>query len=271
MDDIIFLDPATIQKRKMKITDNDILSDLPYHPKCGLWFDHHLSSKLKEGEKFEGEWAPKKSAARVVYDYYENSYLEKYKEMVEWADKIDSGEITKEEALLPAGWRLLSETLESDAEKKVDDAYRRKVIEWLKVGEGVEGILGKEEVKKRAEAALLDLQDYFGKVKEFGRMEGSVAYLDIRGMEKFPHGNNYLIYLAFPNAKVSMKVYDDRTDKEIVNVSVGQNAFNRISKVNIGALMKEYGGGGHPVVGGTHLKRIDADGKIKEILGRLKE
>ncbi len=271
VDEVVFLDPATIQQKKIPITSNDIISDLPFHPKCGLWLDHHASSRQKEGVKFEGSWEPKKSAARVVYDYYDSEYLQKYSEFVDWADKIDSGEITPDEAVNPKGWRLLSETLESSAPKKEDDEYRRKVISWIMKGEKIEEILKRDEVKRRAEASLKDLREFLEGVKKIGRMEGSVAFVDLRGMPDFPRGNNYLLYIAFPKAKISMKVYDDSSKEDVVNVGVGQNAFNRVSKVNIGALMKEYGGGGHPVVGGVHLKKNEADEQIKVILGRLQE
>ncbi|MEM2963099.1 MAG: hypothetical protein QXW70_03940 [Candidatus Anstonellales archaeon] len=271
VDEILFLDPATIQEKKIRVTENDIIADLPFHPKCGLWFDHHATSKPPEGTEIRGSFSLKKSAARVVYEYYENPYLERYQEVVDWADRIDSGEITPQEAINPSGWRLLSETLESDAEKKVDDEYRWHVIEWIRKGESIEKILERREVKKRTEAALKDLKDFLEMVKKIGRMEGSVSIVDMRGLEKVPKGNNFLIYVAFPSSLVSVRIYDNRTNKDVIDINVGRNTFNRASKIDIGALMKEYGGGGHPMCGGTHLKKEDADKKIKEILERLQE
>ena len=35
--------PKDIQDGKVNITGEDIICNLPYHPNCHMWFDHHSS------------------------------------------------------------------------------------------------------------------------------------------------------------------------------------------------------------------------------------
>jgi len=51
---------------------------------------------------------------------------------------------------------------------------------------------------------------------------------------------------------------------------VGHSIFNRTCNVNVGDLLKKYGGGGHRGAGTTQLPPEKAETKIKEILERLK-
>lgn len=41
IDLIKFAGPSTISRAQITITEDDIVCDLPYPLKCGLWFDHH--------------------------------------------------------------------------------------------------------------------------------------------------------------------------------------------------------------------------------------
>ncbi|MBI4399906.1 exopolyphosphatase, partial [Candidatus Micrarchaeota archaeon] len=129
IDGIRFTTPERIQRREIEVTKHDIIADLPFHPNCGMWFDHHLSNEIEK--KFEGRFELAPSAARVVYNYYENPYLEKYKELLEATDRIDSGVVTLEDIKKPSGYYLLSITLELDKERW-DSDYRRRLIGWLK-------------------------------------------------------------------------------------------------------------------------------------------
>jgi len=68
IDDIFLVHPQFITDKKVEITSNDILANLPYHPACGKWFDHHLltESNEKPPEKFVGKFGLAQSAAQLV-------------------------------------------------------------------------------------------------------------------------------------------------------------------------------------------------------------
>ena len=43
IDEYKFVHPKDIQDGKVMITSNDVLTNVPFWPGCGMWFDHHSS------------------------------------------------------------------------------------------------------------------------------------------------------------------------------------------------------------------------------------
>jgi oligoribonuclease NrnB/cAMP/cGMP phosphodiesterase (DHH superfamily) len=270
--EIKFVDPASIQAGKMPISKHDIIADLPYDKRCKMWFDHHESSKPKEGQVFEGSWAPKPSAARVIYDYYENPYLEKYERALEEVDKIDSGKIALEEVKNPSGWFLISNTFETNAPKKEDDEYRLHAISLIRKNPDAKAILEDEKVAKRAAKAKENFEQFSKILKECTVMEGKVAFSDLRGRADLPPGNNYLVYSLFPDAISSVRLMPPSgDDKDVVKISVGHNIFGEKCSYDVGAAMKRIGGGGHLSVGGAKVKKEDAEAIARKIIKEINE
>lgn len=254
-----FVDPGTIQAGLLKMGKQDILSDLPFDSRVGMWFDHHESNKPREGVKFEGAFRVAPSAARVVYEYYENPYLEKFAQMVEETDKIDSGQVEIGMVENPSGWFLLSNTLESSAPKAEDDRYKEYVINLIKRTPGIDAILSDAKVSERASRVL----DEFAKFKEIllahTVMIGKVAFSDLRERPDLPKGNNFVVYSLFPQAVTSVRIMPQKEDKNIVKVSVGHNIYGKKCEFDVGAAMKRIGGGGHRAVGGATVKSDEAE------------
>ncbi len=258
VDEIRFLDPGTVQAGKIPFTKFDIISDLPYDKRCGMWFDHHQSSKPKDGIAFEGAWKLAPSCARVIFDWAQNPYLEKYAPALAEVDRIDSGEVPVEEARNPTGWFLFSNTLETSAEKKEDDDYRRHVIGLLRKNPDIASVLSDGRVARRAENVGEELALFKKLLLENTRMVGKVAFSDMRGVANFPRGNNYLIYSLFPDALTSVRLMPQDEEKDSVKISVGHNVYGKKSEFDVGAAMKRIGGGGHRPVGGASVKKEDA-------------
>jgi hypothetical protein len=269
IDEFRFVDPGTVQAGKIPFRKSDIVSDLPYDRHCGMWFDHHESSRPKEGAKFEGAWKLAPSAARVVYEYYDNPYLEKYAEAVKETDKIDSGQVTKEEAEAPSGWFLFSNTLETSAEKADDDAYKVHAIALIRKNPDIASVLADARVAERVKNVKGEL-DLFAKIlREHTVMAGKVAFSDLRARPDLPRGNNYLIYSLFPHAVTSVRLMPEKEDKGSVKISVGHNIYGKKSGFDVGAAMKAIGGGGHKSVGGASVKKEDAERLARKIIDEI--
>lgn len=269
IDSITFADPSAVQHREFTINKDDIVADLPFNPKCAMWFDHHSTNKPPEGTKFEGMFRIAPSAARVVFEYYDNPYLEKFRPLVDAADKLDSGNLTLEEVLSPKGYQQLSITLESD-DIREDHDYRRRVIEWLE-RKPIDEVLAIPEVAERFRKKMREYDFFRQEIPKYTKLHGNVCFTDVRGVENPPRGPSYLIYSLWPQCNVSMKAFEFQGNPQEIGISVGHNVFNRTCKTDVGSLMKKYEGGGHPTVGGCRVKRIDADARIAEILEALKE
>src|SRR5205085_1316305 len=70
---IEFVHPKDVQDGKIAVTENDILTNLPFVAGCHLCFDHHSSEEIRT----ESSSSPNHilmgnadSAARVLYNYY---------------------------------------------------------------------------------------------------------------------------------------------------------------------------------------------------------
>ncbi|MCX8195276.1 MAG: hypothetical protein N3G22_04195 [Candidatus Micrarchaeota archaeon] len=269
--EVKFVDPATIQAGKMPIFKYDIIADLPYDKRCGMWFDHHESNKPPEGRKFEGAWAPKPSAARVIYDYYENPYLEKYSDMLAEVDRIDSGKLQLEDVQNPQGWFLLSNTLEMEAEKHKDDEYREHVIQLIRKSPAIGEILKDPQVSMRAARVGDEFERFAAILKESTVMVGRVAYSDLRKRADLPRGNNYLVYSLFPQAACSVRLMPEIEEKGMVKISVGNNLFGEQCGFDVGAAMKRIGGGGHKGVGGARVKSEEAEAIAKRLVEEIND
>ncbi len=265
IDEIKFIDPGTIQTGTLRITKNDILSDLPYDARVGMWFDHHASSQPKPGQKFEGAYAIAPSAARVIFDEYENPFLEKYRAALEEVDKIDSGQVEEGQARTPQGWFLLSNTLETDAPKSEDDRYRRHVIELIRKNPDIHFLLSDPEVAARAAQVQAQLAKFEQILREHTVLIGTVAFSDLRARPDLPRGNNYVVYALFPQARTSVRLMPEKENDDTLKISVGHNIYGKKSAFNVGEAMKRIGGGGHAPVGGASVKKEWAE-KIAKML-----
>jgi oligoribonuclease NrnB/cAMP/cGMP phosphodiesterase (DHH superfamily) len=74
IDAYLFVEPKFMQDGLVEIRAGDIIANLPYHPNCSLWFDHHVTNTTPDFATpivlGKGGFRLAPSAARVVYEYY---------------------------------------------------------------------------------------------------------------------------------------------------------------------------------------------------------
>src|SRR5687767_15876847 len=74
IDSYLYVEPKFMQDGLVDIRSGDIITNLPYHPNCTLWFDHHITNTTPDFPKpimiGKGGFRLAPSAARVVYEYY---------------------------------------------------------------------------------------------------------------------------------------------------------------------------------------------------------
>ena len=77
IDEIQIVHPQDITDKKVVITSDDILANLPYDPRAGMWFDHHAHTVMPEGS-YKGAYEVAPSVARVIYNYYADDKLKRF-------------------------------------------------------------------------------------------------------------------------------------------------------------------------------------------------
>jgi nanoRNase/pAp phosphatase (c-di-AMP/oligoRNAs hydrolase) len=170
--------------------------------------------------------------------------------------------------LNPQGYVLISMT--TDGKNAGDQPYWLKVIRLLRDAT-LEETLSDPDIRQRCQR-IQDEQEKLRKLLlERTRYKGNVIFCDLRGVDEIPDGNRFLIFTLFPKGNIQVKVAYDNQRENTTAISVGYNIFNPTSNVNVGELLKNYGGGGHKVVGSSRVPNDKAEQAIKEILAAVTE
>ncbi len=275
LESIQFAYPKDIQDGKVIVPEDSVIANLPYHPNCKMWFDHHISEEelgapMAAFTGIPGKFGLAPSAARLIFDYYGGEKaLGRYKELVEATDRVDSAQLTMDDVLRPSGYVLLAYTVDprtglKDIELQM---YFLMLLDWLK-SKPLDEILATAEVKMMTERLLAEDAAFREALKQHSHVEANVIVTDFRGVD-VPPGNRFIVYTLFPDANVSARLWEGK-DGAINTISLGHSIFNRTCKTNLGKLLAEYGGGGHRGAGTCQFPRAEAEAKFKEIIERLK-
>lgn len=280
-DNFVFTHPQEIKDGQVDVGPDDIVANLPFIDGAGCWFDHHCSEmeRMQSGEiKLKGVVAAIRilpSAAHVIWDYYGggNGFSTAFSTLLEAADKVDSAALSEEDVRNPQGWVLLGLLLDPRTGLSLplaeEGALFRRLIDLCRT-QSVETILQLPEMQRRIKRYKEDTQEYECVLRHHARLCGRVLVIDLRMVDSVPAGNRFLPYLLFPECNVSVQVRPMRENGRF-SLSVGHSIFNKTCKANIGRLMAEFGGGGHPQVGACRLAEADLDKVLGSVVQRLSE
>ena len=292
IDDYLFVEPKFMQDGLVDIRNGDIITNLPYHPNCTLWFDHHVTNTTPNFPQpimpGRGGFRLAPSAARVVFEYYTElahrreatgngtthtdvlKFLgtDRVTHLMHEADRIDAGKLQREDVLDPQGYVLISMT--TDGRNSGDEPYWRRIIDLLRE-RTLEETLTDPEVQRRCQRIRDEQEKLRQLLLQRTILKGNVIYCDLRGIEEIPDGNRFLIFTLFPEGNIQVKVTHDNQRENTTAISVGYNIFKPTSTVNVGELLKKYGGGGHKVVGSSRVPNEQAEAAIAEIVAAVIE
>ena len=269
IDEVDFAHPKDVQDGKTTLTKNDILANLPFDERAGLWFDHHISQADASWNDFAGAYDVAPSAARVIANHYKSPKFSRYENLLEATDKMDAAELTKDDIVAPKGWILVGYTLDPRTGLSEFLPYFRHVMELAK-NKNADDVLKDPQVQDRVSRLRSEEAEFMKSLKDSSRAEGNVVITDFRGKDNLPHGNRFLIYTLFPEQNVSVRVADG-FNKKFVSIQVGHSILNRTCKTNVGELLIEHGGGGHFGAGTCQPSSEEATDVLNSIVNVLKE
>lgn len=280
IDSVEFCHPKDMQDGKIPVTETDIITNLPYHPNAGIWFDHHASEAVRNGTPvFNGRYELAPSTARVIYNYYmekgEGEKLRKYDPVLTEVDKIDAAKLSPEDVFSPKGWILLAYIMDPRSGLAKGSSYQvgnydlmMKMIGWMRE-HSAEEILEFPDIKERTLRYFEEEKIFREALLKYSHQDKNVIITDFRGMDA-PAGNRFLIYTLFPETNISVRLFNGK-DKNITVAACGHSIFNRTSKTNVGELMARYGGGGHKGAGTCQIAAEGADTVVAEIIEQMKK
>jgi hypothetical protein len=249
-----------------------IVVDFTYHPKAAWWFDHHPTTFKKP--EWRKRFVPDAqhhlepnyvSCTHLVYAVLKKEFSwtppKHFGKFVEWANKIDG-----------AGYRSAKETIAMKDPGVLMNAY----VEALPHTERED----KHMIELMAEKPLEEVVKDPGIARALAglkkKVSKSLAYQK-RRMQSFERSTfvdltrdplngllRFAPYYFYPKKIYSFRM---RPKGKLWYLGLQANPWHRAAnKMDIGALMREYGGGGHKDVGATEFgSRTKAEEAFREM------
>ncbi len=273
IDDVVFAEPREMQTGTFPVRPTDITANLPYVPGVHHCFDHHASEVIRVGEKNNltiDAQAP--SAARVVYEYYggADGFPQVSNKLIDAVDQADSAQYDESDILSPEGWALVNFILDprTGLSQVADfsishEQFMKDMMVYCR-HHPVEEILKLPDMAERVGTFWTNEEAYEKQLRRRTQIRANVAVIDMREEERIFAGNRFTVYALYPECNVSITL-QPRKDSDLVMIAVGKSIVNRTSQANIGALLLEYGGGGHTAAGTCHA----TPDVVEKIVGEL--
>lgn len=263
--EIHFSHPALIRSGAIDhmIDEKTALCDLPFHPDCGLYLDHHMTNKPtpQEEEIFLARggichWRDTPSAARAAYDLMKAELdLSHLEEVMPIVDALDSGGISLEDFMADAPIICLSRSLSLR-----DPEHLQTVMEQFANGMDLEDIL--EYHKERLDLLAEERHEESRAIAAATKIVDGLAICDLSNSGV--RTNGYLVTaLAGPEA-IACCVIHGFTDGSIENpqrpalgASFYANSFRGQDNpfdLSLLARLLDKSGGGHANACGCRIQ-----------------
>ena len=273
--DILFVHPKDVQDGKIALSGEHITTNLPYIPNVYMAFDHHFSETLRVQERNDNHIidpdAP--STARVVYTHFggKETFPRITDEMMSAVDKADAAQYLLEDILNPSGWELLSFIMDARTGLGRFRNFRisnynlmMDLIDFCQ-DHSIEEINELPDVRERVNLYFKYQDDFKEQIKRCATTYDNLVVLDLRNEEIIYPGNRFMIYALFPEANISIHVLWGKARQNTV-FATGKSILNRTSNTNIGALMLEFGGGGHQAAGTCQVSHQVAEETLATLI-----
>jgi nanoRNase/pAp phosphatase (c-di-AMP/oligoRNAs hydrolase) len=277
IDEIVFVHPKDMQDGTIEVTGRDITTNLPYVEGVHLAFDHHMSETLrvnKHGNHVIDPDAP--SAARVVYRYFDGrtAFPDRFESMMAAVDQSDAAQFSRGEILHPTAWVLLNFLMDPRTglgrfrEFRVSNFQLMMDLIDYCGNHSIEEIIDLPDIKERVELYFDHEEKFKDQLRRCATVHGNVVVLDLREEDPIYVGNRFMIYALYPECNISIHVIWG-VKKQNTVFAVGKSILNRTSTTNIGALMLEFGGGGHENAGTCQVDNDTAVANLQVLVERI--
>lgn len=268
-DRIELVHPQHITDNMFVVKDTDVLTKLPYHPNCAMWFSHRqiTESNARPPANLKGAHMIAPSSSRVIYNHYASPRLKRFESLVEAADKLESASLAPADIEDPQEAILLGFIMDPRTSFGAYKVFFKSLAQRLKKME-LKDLMAEPDVADRIKVYKERQEEFKDLLRAHSCMEDHVVVTDFRPLEGVPIGNRFMIYALYPDSNVSLRLQWGPT-RNFVAATMGRSIFNRSCTVNIGNLCSDFGGGGHEGAGSVPIEIEGADEQIREIINLL--
>jgi oligoribonuclease NrnB/cAMP/cGMP phosphodiesterase (DHH superfamily) len=261
-----WLQPNDFQKGLADVRAGDIVANLPFHPNCEFWFDHHATNTADR--PFWGLFREAPSAASLVLEYFKPRLKHDYTELVHWADRVDSADFTQGMVLQPEKYDYVLLSMTVSGEDGDGEPYWNRLVKLLRE-KSMQDVMADPEVVERCRTVVAQNARYANVLEAYTRIEQHVSITDLRGLDPPPSGNRFLVYCMFPETVVNVRIRYENKNKDTVVVNIGHSIFNPHCNVHVGKLLAGFEGGGHRGAASARFDVNKMNDYLPEIIGRL--
>lgn len=271
--EVHFAHPALIRAGVIDhlIDENTAICDLPFHPDCGLYLDHHMTNKPSDEEEINFlerggicHWKDTPSAARAAYELMKDELdLSHLEEIMPIVDALDSGGISLDDFLEDGPIIRLSRSL-----SLTNESHMQNVLNQFAAGMKLEDILqSHSQILEDLKISRMNSQEI---VKQKLEIIDGLAICDLSETEYRVSG--YLVTaIAGPEAIACCVVHGfyngsiEDPNKPALGASFYSNSFrseaNPYDLSRLATLLDETGGG-HANACGCRIQKKIADGAM---------
>lgn len=277
IEDVAFAEPGDMQAGRIAVTESDITANLPFVEGVHLCFDHHASETQRVADRPNRIIDPAApSAARVVYNHFggKKGFPEISDELIAAVDKADSADYTEEDILAPDKWAMLNFIIDPRTGigrfknfSTTNEQFMLDLMTYCRhipIGE----IMRLPEVEERVHRYLEHEERAEHQIVRCATLHGGLVVLDMRRESTIYATNRFTVYGLYPRCSLSLHVLKDETPGR-VRFALGHSILNRTSKVDAGAVLLEFGGGGHKAAAGCLVPEAEGDQVLDRIVARL--
>jgi hypothetical protein len=273
VDEIVLIHPQDITEARVSIFSDDVLINVPYHPDCGLWFDHHehTATYPKPPKDFKGSYGLTPSAARLVYEYYGGSKaMPEFETLVAETDRFDSANLRPGDVITPNDYIQLGFTIDSRTGMGAFQDYFLTLYDLLCKALPIREVMAHPAVALRCQQMARQQEAFREALEAHSRVVDNVVVTDFRPLTEPPVGNRFLVYAVFPEANVSLRLHWGPQRESVVAV-IGHSIFNRTCSVDVGNLAARFGGGGHRGAASIPVPADTAEEVVQSLIGELRD
>ena len=272
VDDIELIHPQDVTEDRVEIREDDVLINVPYHPDCGLWFDHHAHTATypKPPEQYNGLYRIAPSAAGLVYEYYGGAEaMPEFEELVRETDRMDSADLRPGDVISPQDYIELGFTIDGRTGIGQFRDYFLTLYELLRKAPPIAEVLAHPAVAQRCRLMSAQQKTFREALEKHSHLEENVVVTDFRPLDEPPVGNRFLVYAVFPAANVSLRLHWGPRRETVIAV-IGHSIFDHSCTTDVGELAARFGGGGHRGAGSIPLEPENADVVVEALVNELR-
>ncbi len=265
---VLWLEPNDFQLGRAEIRAGDVVANLPFHPACAVWIDHHATNAADR--PFEGLFREAPSAARLAIEYFSTRVTRDFTELVAWADRIDSADFTQDMVVHPERYDYVLLSMTVSGEERRDEPYWNRLVSLLG-SQPISEVMSDPQTAERCRRVIVQNARYAEILKKCTRVDRHVSITDLRGEDQPLVGNRFLAYCLFPETAVNLRIRRDPASAETVVVNIGRSIFTPGCRVHLGRLLTAFGGGGHRGAASARFPAPLAEDYLPRIIAALLE